>query len=95
MIPLKTEYNFAEPCRLRHLHGLFDFRYRTDQHSRYRVYRNVRGRGCMYTIGLDSGSTTTKGVLFSNEELIDDPQAAAYDHSQSSQVSDHLKHDYV
>ncbi len=25
----------------------------------------------MYTIGLDSGSTTTKGVLFSNEELID------------------------
>lgn len=25
----------------------------------------------MYTIGLDSGSTTTKGVLFSGEELID------------------------
>ncbi|WP_407856525.1 hypothetical protein [Enterococcus hailinensis] len=25
----------------------------------------------MYTIGLDSGSTTTKGVLFSADQLVD------------------------
>ena len=51
----------------------------------------------MYTIGLDSGSTTTKGVLFSNEELIDkyliptagNPKGAMTD------VVDYFKRSYV
>lgn len=51
----------------------------------------------MYTIGLDSGSTTTKGVLFCDEEMIDKYLIPTAGNSKGAMtaVDDYFKKSYV